>query len=212
MDVIRFSAKKNHSRLFVVTKPQIKPTNLPLFQQRNWWLAYCTYLFLQKRDELKQLSQTELGLTQKTYIPARMETINLNGQTIIIDGSHNAQKLATLFKSIKQRFPNDKIAALVGFVESEESRTRAAIRELSSEVGSLIVTSFSGEQDTQKHSVDPKKVAAFCELAGFKNYQIVTDPKKAYRELRKQREPILLITGSFYLLNHIRPLILKASD
>ncbi len=184
------------------------PQNLPLFQQSNWYLAYSVVKFLARRDKLV-IPETKLAESTMVYIPARMETIKNDDKIIIIDGAHNSQKLGKLFQSIRDKYPAQPIAALAGFVQTSGGRAFAGIKVITGFSDYIILTAFSGEQDTPKESVNPDEIAAYCQQLGYEALEIEPDPVKALQKLLKRPEPILLITGSFYLLNHIRPELLK---
>ncbi len=182
-------------------------TALPFYQQRNFKLALAVYEHLQVRDNLRKLDDLAIQQLTKTYIPARMEIVEHNDKTIVMDGAHNAQKMRSLAESLKAKYEGQKIATLLAVVESHDYKARTdimAIAELSSYV---ILTSFGGEQDMPKTSVGPEQVAEYCRLLGYSDVAVVKNPEDAYRALIKRPEPILLVTGSFYLMNHIRPLI-----
>jgi hypothetical protein len=53
------------------------------------------------------------------------------------------------------------------------------------------------------------KLVEDAESVGYEAWEAEADPVLAFKELLKRPEPILLVAGSFFLLNHIRPLILK---
>ena len=183
------------------------PAYLPPFQQRNWYLAKTVIDFVAERDGLPALSDIQLANASHTRVPARLEITKYVDRTIIIDGSHNSQKMAALAEGIHKLFPGKSVAALVSFVVSEAGRAPGALEQLLTITDSLIITAFSGQQDTPKQSVDPKIIATTAEQLGFNDVSIMADPKEAFGELLKCPEDILLVTGSFYLLNHIRPLI-----
>ncbi len=213
MDVITKRCSEMHAQLHEVPSPKVlelaNAAGLPPFQQRNWLLAEAVYNFLEKRDGLPHLNDDQLSKSSHINIPARMEVIDYRGQTLIIDGSHNSQKMAALVGGLKSLYPDKEVAALVGFVQSESDRAKGALEELLPITKSLIVTSFSGEQDTPKHSVDPKVIANEAKQIGFSDVVVEPYPAAAFAKLTQRSEPILLVTGSFYLLNHIRPIILK---
>jgi len=206
---IKRRVKQQHAQLHEL-RPLVKNTQkyLPPFQQRNWHLAKTVYDFIAERDNLKILDTKQLTKASHTIVPARMEIIEFGGRTIVIDGSHNGQKMEALAKGMQKLFPGKSVAALVSFVTSESSRAPGALEQLLPITSSLMVTSFSGEQDTPKHSVGPKVIATIAKKLGFKNVTVVSDPGQAFTTLLNQTEDILLVTGSFYLLNHIRPLML----
>ncbi len=198
-----------HASLFTMTMPATKdlPPDLPPFQQRNWHLARTAVDYIYNRDNLALPSEGQISKAAHTRVPARMEVVKYQGQLLIIDGSHNGQKMTALVDGIRKLYAQQPVAALVSFVQSERERANGALEQLHKLTSTLIVTSFSGQQDMPKHSVDPKITATAAHKIGFKNVIIVNDPEKAFYRLMRCPEPVKLVTGSFYLLNHIRPMI-----
>ena len=76
----------------------------------------------------------------------------------------------------------------------------------------IIVTTFAGPQDGPNQSVPPADIVAACKRHGFAAVEVVADPQQAYKALLARPEPVKLVTGSFYLLNHIRALLEQAPE
>jgi dihydrofolate synthase/folylpolyglutamate synthase len=209
MDAIRQRVVKQKATLSVFFKTdELLMDDLPLFQQRNLGLALQTVGFAIGR----QLQPSEIIQAANLRIPARLERLQFGAKTLIIDGSHNAQKLEALLGSIKVLYPGQAMAALVAFVGGNDERWQGGVQPLLTMVDHLIITSFTAEQDVPKASIDPERVAAYCRTAGFSELQVIANASEAFAELKKQSEPLLLVAGSFYLLNTIRPLIAKSHD
>ncbi len=210
MDVIRRMAIKKQADLHT-----IEPSNdasfdfLPLFQQRNFGLALYVVQFVLARDNLPELPIAQIEKAAHTYVPGRMETLSIAGKTLIMDGAHNAQKMHALVESIRIRYPDQPVAVLLSFVAEREGRVESGITELSKIAHDIIITTFEGGQDTPHGSVDPKDIVAACEKVHFTAHETVPDIKAAVTTLLKRPEPILLVTGSFYMLSHVRPLLKK---
>src|SRR5262249_44552519 len=115
MGVIRAQAERKHADLHML-KP-LKTDHdfdfLPLFQRRNFGLALEVFQFVSERDGLAPLKNGEILRAAYTLIPARMETFQLDGKTVIVDMAHNSQKLHALLESVKDRYPGAAVAALV---------------------------------------------------------------------------------------------------
>lgn len=75
-------------------------------------------------------------------------------------------------------------------------------------IDDLIVTTFRAEQDMPKWSIEPTVIEQAAKQAGFKSVTIIDQPKAALQALIDRPEPVVLVTGSFYLLQkYIRPLV-----
>ncbi|HET6924268.1 MAG TPA: Mur ligase family protein, partial [Candidatus Saccharimonadales bacterium] len=81
---------------------------LPSFQRRNLSLALAAVKYVLQRDGRNPLDDGQIETAARTHIPARMETVKSGGRTFILDGAHNAQKLATLFDDVERRFPGQE--------------------------------------------------------------------------------------------------------
>jgi len=208
MEVFKKKAKQQHAILHVLSSNDSStPHSLPLFQQRNWSLARFVYDYVADRDNLPKASEAMILQSAKMVIPARMEIIQYHNKTLIVDGSHNGQKLGALSSSIKEKYPSKSIAALVGFVEGKDTALHDGLAALRDITNTLVITSFRGGQDVWRESYLTSTVAAAAKKQGFSDISVVEKPQEALKELLKRPEEILLITGSFFLLNYIRPLI-----
>jgi folylpolyglutamate synthase/dihydropteroate synthase len=138
-----------------------------------------------------------------------MERFELQGKVLVVDGSHNAQKLSALAESVQTAYPGQDIAALVAFVEGNENRWQGGADVITGIAKHIIVTSFQANQDVPKKSVAPEKVASYIRSVDFPNVVIEPNPVAALTQLSELPEQLLLVAGSFYLLNSIRPLIVK---
>jgi len=180
---------------------------LPLFQQRNLGLARAAVDFLLKQNGHGGLADAKVAEAAKTYIPARMEEVAYGSRKIIIDGAHNGQKLHALAESVRRKYPGQKIAAVVGFVGHRSFRLDDSAEELSRLLDHIIITGFYGPQDGPHTSEDPHELAEIFRRHGATSLEVVEDPTDAFHMLLTRPEPLLMVTGSFYLLNHIRPLV-----
>lgn len=180
--------------------------DLPLFQQRNFTLAQAAAEFMQERTHHLPLTDAMLRQAAGVYVPARMEIIKRGGKTIILDGAHNAQKLQALRQSIAARFPDQPVAALASFAARRAGRVETASAELVKLAGRIIVTSFGSQEGGSPQSEDTAIIAAECQAHGGLYVTTEANPEQAFQKLLACPEPVLVVTGSFYLLNHIRPL------
>ncbi|MDB5168967.1 MAG: hypothetical protein JWO41_323 [Candidatus Saccharibacteria bacterium] len=204
MEAVTSRAQAKQASLTVINDFAEIP-GLPVFQQRNFGLAGAAVSMRLAADAKAELTAQALQVASQTYIPGRMEVITYRGKSIVLDGAHNAQKLAVLVDALHVKYPGQQIAALVGFVEGDKDRLSGALDVLQGITSYCVATSFITAKDFIKASVDPQLVA---EQAKF---EVVVEPDvaKAFGQLLGRPESVLLVAGSFYLLNHIRPLMLK---
>lgn len=209
MQAIQEAIRTNSGSVLQVV-PQLstrKVEGLPLFQERNFCLAKAVTDWVFTRDDRPNLSDTQILHAATVYIPARMEIIKHGDKTIIIDGAHNAQKLQTLLDSVRVQYPGRPIAALVGFIEGDNLRLKQSLDILMTHIQTLIATTFYTEKDYPKHSVPSNVIVNYCKQLNWLHADAIDDPKAALEKLLACPEPVVLVTGSFYLLNHIRPLL-----
>lgn len=205
MDIIREVADQQQAELHEIWPLGMNelPHQLPLFQRRNWYLAYSVFGIVAERDGLGAPSVSALEKTAETFIPARMEKRIIKNKTVIMDGAHNTQKLETLVASIRHDYPKKKMPVLISFVNTKQARISQCIQTLLPVCQQLIITSFHTAQN-ERVSVDPLKIAEACESLGYEDYKVIDDPNFAYKTLLSTSADVCLVTGSFYLLNHIR--------
>ena len=202
------TAKEKHAKLQLLTQQPLGDSFLflPLFQRRNFALAKEAANYTIERDYQTEISVEEQLRAAKALIPARMEIFTSGNKTIILDGAHNAQKLGALIGSIKAKYPGQEIAALVSFVGGRSYRLESSLDEIATLTKNIILTSFSNHQDLPYDAVKPTALEKMARPKGFRNISIETDPILAFRKLLEQPEKILVVTGSFFIMNEVRPL------
>jgi len=212
-EVIKRTCEAQHARLYVASEEDIAhaPKQLPLYQRLNWALARKTIMYVQKRDELVELAEEQWQASTHIQVPGRMEVFHIDGKTVITDGAHNAQKMKALVASIQAQYPNTPIAGLVSFVKGKDTLVDDCMEEISKVVSRLIVTEFSVAQDAYKHAIPAEILATSAEKASIKA-EVITDNIHAIDTLLQQPEPVLLVTGSLYLLSQIRPLLKERAN
>ena len=212
LDVIQKVCERQAATLHIIEPQEISAelSFLPLFQQRNFTLAQAAANYVIERDHLPELKPSQMIRAAQTNIPARMEVFHHDEKTIILDGAHNPQKLHALIESIRAQFSDQPVAAVISFAAGDEYRLAGALQEITRLCQHIIITSFSGKQDEPKSSIKTEILAKLLDQQDFHNYEIIAEPEQAFTTLLARPEPLLLTTGSFYLLNHIRPLMLEA--
>jgi dihydrofolate synthase/folylpolyglutamate synthase len=182
---------------------------LPGFQKRNFTLAFAAASFMLQRDGHAPLTPQQVHKALRVYIPARMEEADYEGKTIVMDGSHNEQKIAALVQAMEKQFVYQDISLLVSFGTLKLPSVLESLKLLRELSPRIIITKYTEGQDEKRAALDPDVVAGLAHDAGFTTVITETDTKKAFDTLMADEAPIHLITGSFYLLNNYRPLIKK---
>lgn len=213
MEVVRAQAERKHADLHTYKSSGLDEDFdfLPLFQRRNFGLALETVKFVLDRSNLPPLKKGKILRAAYTHIRGRMETFKLGGKTVIVDIAHNGQKLRALLDSVRDKYPGAAVAALVRIParDSDPAYADASLKELAHGTNHIIFTSLSEESDASDETFDPKRMAGICRQTGFDSLDAIADPIDAFEALKHRGEPVLLVTGSTFLLNHIRPLLTR---
>jgi dihydrofolate synthase / folylpolyglutamate synthase len=187
---------------FTEPKPGEESQSLPLFQQRNLYLAIQVADFIGERDGFS-LTREHHSKAAATVIPGRMEETVYQNTPILLDAAHNAQKLQALGKSIRSRYPRQPITAVVAFNASDRQRVIDAVHELAGFADHIIVTQ-PVSPDSRHTFEDAELIRAHCRAAGIWNVEVCTDMDQALKKMVAQTGSIGVVTGSVYLLDIVR--------
>lgn len=186
--------------------------DLPLFQQRNWQLAYNVTENILAKQQKKPLSTQQKIATAHIQIPGRMDVLQVAGKIVILDGSHNAQKIGALVKSIKNAYPGRKVSTILSLGHNKTAILEDVLKPIVGISSSIVVTKFSFGQDEFRLPIDPEIIVDSLSSAGYNTAYCEPDPAKAFYKTLGSDERIILVTGSFFLLNNIRPLVKYAQQ
>lgn len=212
MSVLQTTAKKQDASTHIArdnTETIMLAKKLPQFQKRNFKLAYATYMFISQRDNIHALSYDQISSALDVVIPARMETVPYKDKTIIFDGAHNQQKLAALVSAVESKFTNKKFHLLVSFGQNKTPHIKESLKELRKLSDTITITTFSLGGNEPRKPIKPHELELLSKECGFKMITVIVDPQLAFRFALQCPQNVILVTGSFYLLNHIRPLVKK---
>ncbi len=203
MQVIRQAAESHQAELHIVTEfDQLHgSTIMPDYQRHNWILAQQVYEYLVERDGLQPLTSEVLRKTQELQIPARMDSKQINGKNVIMDGAHNAQKMTAFVNSFKHLYPDIKPTIMIALKDDKEYQSVIPI--LAPIAGEIITTTFNTTQDLPVTSMDPELLAQAFRGIGAEASSI-PDQNEALEALLQTDNDVCIITGSFYLLSQIR--------
>jgi dihydrofolate synthase/folylpolyglutamate synthase len=183
----------------LLAKNKLSISRLPDFQKRNLLLSQQVCRFVASRDSLELNKEYN---PEKVTVPARMETIKLNKDSVLImDGAHNSQKMRTFVDSFRAKYPTEKAAIMLALKRGKEYRE--AIDEISPIARSIVITTFSTSQDLPAVSQDPYKIKVYCDLKKLESI-VIKDHRQASEYLINQKSKIKIITGSFYLIGQVR--------
>ncbi|CAN5440696.1 folylpolyglutamate synthase/dihydrofolate synthase family protein [soil metagenome] len=179
-------------------------STLPLFKRRNWLLANAVFSFIKKRDGLAGVDESTLAKSMQTYIPGRMDTVELGKKKIIMDGAHNGQKMRAFLESFQVQNPRQKAVFLLAMKQNKDYEE--VLDAIKPAVSSLVATNFKVGQDRMSSGVDPAVLAKSAEQRGFIQVSVISDLNAAYRYALSltPRGGLLVVTGSLYLLSQLR--------
>ncbi len=200
---IEETCRQKQADLHIVGQDKRTPTKLPLFQQRNFSLALETVEFALERFERKRLTAEQIHDAAEVHIPGRMETFVYRGKIIILDNAHNQQKLQALCKSLLAQYPDEPFAMLVAFLEGRGRSTNDMVNELAPYATHLIVTELPSVTRTHQGS----DVAATAAAYTGDSVEAISNRSAAYKALLARPEELLVITGSTFLLEEMRPIV-----
>ena len=201
MRVFEKWCRQQDAEVRIIKSEPVTDASLPAYQARNWQLAYAGYQYLEKRDDLPSLTSQVLAQTKHIKIPGRMDIRQQADKTIVMDGAHNQQKMSAFLESFRTMYPDTKPAVLLALKDGKEYQDIVPL--LAPLAERLIITGFETSQDVPLRSMDPAILAKAFQTMG-KTVELIPDAAEAYRALLVLPEPVLVVTGSFYLLSQIR--------
>lgn len=176
---------------------------LPLFQQRNFSLSLAAVEYF-ARQSGRKIDETAIDAAMDIIVPARMEAVTVDGKIVILDGSHNDQKITALVEALRHRYPDKTMTLVTAFGSHRRQNAVEGLRLLRSLSDDIIVTQFEGHQDSRQESLSPGELAAIARDAGFSSVTEQEDPKEALRRALERPSSMVVVTGSFYLLQYVR--------
>lgn len=168
------------------------------------------------RFEIVQFSQNPIlpGLGKKKY-------------TIVLDGGHNPVKIASFLHALEKIYPKRKKIFVIGFKKNKN--VKRMLKDIIKNADMLIVTKFTVSMDWGKNiGMDVKTIEKQLKRIKGTNIEITYEQNvrnalakaltKCYSKnvgqknssLRSGDEPLIVVTGSLYLLGEVRELLCKA--
>jgi len=204
LKVIQDTCRQKQADLHIQKKTELPPNiALPLFQRRNASLALACVQYIIARDDLPTLTDGTTEQILQKPIPGRMELVRYKDKIIILDGAHNPQKLAAIRESVAVELPEADCAVLVSFIENAGRSLVRMLKELQPLARHCIVTTLPVESGHAAYT--PQDIATAAGAAGISSVEAVPDIMKALDILLARSEKVLLVTGSLYALQYVRP-------
>jgi dihydrofolate synthase/folylpolyglutamate synthase len=185
--------------------------NLPQFQAHNASLALAAVEFALARDDQQTLTKTQIAQALQVAIPARSEEFFYHGKRVVIDGAHNPQKLTAFTQHVIKKYHDQKISLIVAFGSNKNATLNQSLTILRQISPTIILTTFK-DTSVETHfrtSINPQIMRQAAHAAGFSQIKIIPDPVAALGEAVNSEANVIIATGSFFLLNHLRPLLVQ---
>ena len=200
LDVITRIADEQHATLHIAHTAA--GVQLPPFQQRNFGVALAAYTQLGRPAP----TQKQIAAVALQTPPGRLEIYEIAGKTVILDGAHNAQKLQALREALQARGVA-KTAVMVNMVAAPRSKIDAALHVLREFATDAIVPAFTIAQDfSNRYPISPADFAERATDVGIATHA-EPDVAAALHALLARPETTVVITGSLYLVQAVRPLL-----
>jgi dihydrofolate synthase/folylpolyglutamate synthase len=136
----------------------------------------------------------------QTALPGRAEVVSAKGPRVILDGAHNAEKLAVAAHSARKLAGDGPLVALLGMLGSKAGV--GTLGPLASQCDGAVVT----EPKVYGKPACPAPICAqLCREAGLPA-EIEASPLAALEKAERLAGPggTVLVTGSFYLVGQMR--------
>lgn len=183
---------------------QTYDATLPPFQERNWRLAEQAVGLRLAKDKRPELSPEATQKSRTTRIPGRFEIVQMGNLPVLLDAGHNPQKLAALVQGVAAVYPEKTCLLITAFGANKSKQLFQNLSVLRGLGNSLIATSFAVDYDASHGSISQNEVARAAQEAGFTSIISAPGLVDALALARSWAgdvaEPLIIVTGSFYLL------------
>jgi dihydrofolate synthase/folylpolyglutamate synthase len=190
---------QSYSRLSIRLRGEHQVKNASLAIMASEWLRQFMVTLVDEKD-------LRTGLAETVWA-GRLETIS-DEPEIIVDGAHNPQGMEALAAALPKYFPHRTIHVLIGVLGDKS--LDGFFEPLLPLVGPITVTkpSFRRAGSTERIVEKIRAIQPNHEVHSEDDW--VRAFHKAVHSL--QKEDILLVTGSLYLISDIRNMVLEAKQ
>ena len=203
LKIIRDTAQKNHSKIFVLGEDFFVDESVELslkgeYQKLNATIAIKSAQVLNDSRVTDSLINEAI---KSTHWAGRFEILNIKGKTIIIDGAHNGAGAEALRNSLDKNFPTGRRAFLFGVLRDKD--IDAIIENLFRAGDFVVVTKPDSER-----AAEPESICQRLKTKGI-NSIAIKDNDEALKIFLDRNEEVLVTAGSLYLIGNIRKLLKK---
>jgi dihydrofolate synthase / folylpolyglutamate synthase len=197
-----FEYKKTYSDDLNHSWIKLKLGVLGQFQAKNCSLALKISEFALKKQNILINWQKIVKILPKLRFKGRVDLIEFDNKTIILDGAHNPQKMKAFTQTLRKIFPNEKFVFLVAFLDNKEVLEMLQTFEFLAE--KIIFTTFNlkNTQAISRNSVSIQTLQQILPKQILQKSEFIENlPKSLDFSLKTQKN--LVITGSLYFLTQI---------
>ncbi|AHB41974.1 Folylpolyglutamate synthase/dihydrofolate synthase [Candidatus Saccharibacteria bacterium RAAC3_TM7_1] len=188
---------------FINSEPKDAGLRLPEFQYQNWHLACAVFGYVQRRDDLAELTHDKEWEASRSMPPGRFERYKAGVTTIILDGAHNPQKLQALIDSLPAAAKD--AVWLMAMAEAPNQKLEDSLKVLAVAAEKIVWTDFQVGQDFKaRQSFVSSNVAERARHYGIHS-DAHPDAFTALQYALEQKPSYLIITGSLFLVARLRP-------
>ncbi len=186
----------------------IEPAAKDDFFERNFALA----LRATEYAISKKLDKNQLKRARSVHIPARAEEFTYKGKLVILDGSHNPQKIAAFVRYMQKKYRDKKPVLLVSLGDNKKSAADedlALLRDLGDEI---ILTSFKNEDlETRKRASLSSEILRTAAIkARFTDIKYIHEANEALEFAVCKKADLVVATGSLFLTTKLREILKNA--
>lgn len=199
MAVLRLTAEKNHAPFTAATRALDTnvsaggPLTVPLrgaHQRRNAALAVAVVEGLRAQLPVTQAALRR-GL-ETVHWAGRFQCAQLGGRAFVLDGAHNLDGVQALAAALREAFPDQRLALVLGMLADKDWELMAAtLAPLGSRFATVRVSS--------SRTLEPARLAAALQRA-HPSAQVSSHPTVAEALAAVGAEPRVVVAGSLYLI------------
>jgi dihydrofolate synthase/folylpolyglutamate synthase len=162
-------------------------------------------IFIESRENFKA-GVFKKGL-QDTFWPARFEIVSRN-PLIVLDGAHNAASARALVETLKQIFPEKKVALVLGI--SRDKDIPGITRLLFPVADKVIITSADNPRSARPADI----LSAGREFLKDQKVSLTRSVLEALKTVRSStlRDSLILVAGSLFVVGEARAIIKNMPD